>query len=332
MDNATGVYSGILKWSMEYVDGTQESPTREMSAEDRAFLSEALENMVVDEISELKKVVAVLKTPEPTNEEELQQKLQMLDMLLDYVDQIDAAVNFHLLGGFVPLIGTLNSRYPALQSAAAEAFAYIVQNNPKCQDWALENGALRHLLQNFDIAELQGGDEQKQPEVAPAAVEPEDPAKTKVLEKSFLGISALVRSHEMARNVFMGVGGILVLKHCLQHSSARLQRKSIFLLRSLMTSDSRIKGTAAEVGILPLLAASYASGQEDVDIREFALGAMLEACSDFPQNIPLLAACSEQLLAVMQEREAVVAALPEDEQCDWVEEVKSIQKLRQLLQ
>jgi hsp70-interacting protein len=79
--------------------------------------------------------------------EEVAARLELLEELQERVGSIDNGGDLHTIGGLVPLINTAAlSPHAALRAAAAEVLATTVQNHPKAQGCALDNGALAPLL------------------------------------------------------------------------------------------------------------------------------------------------------------------------------------------
>ena len=74
-------------------------------------------------------------------------KVGALEELTDYVESIDNAKDLFVVGGFGPLLhcvaGPASS--PAVRIAAAAALSTVLQNNPKAQAWALEQGTMQAL-------------------------------------------------------------------------------------------------------------------------------------------------------------------------------------------
>nr|XP_015630565.1 uncharacterized protein LOC4332391 isoform X3 [Oryza sativa Japonica Group] len=55
-------WSGLLKWSLSYADGTR--PSRAISEEERRWLAEAVErHMMVDVVSRMREIALLMSTP-----------------------------------------------------------------------------------------------------------------------------------------------------------------------------------------------------------------------------------------------------------------------------
>ena len=176
---------GILKWTLGQTgtsDGTTASST---SAEDRAWLMKAMDDMMVDQVDVLKECVDALKsgkTDDVLGNEDAMAELQerALDRLLDVVEDINYARDLGTIGGLEPLLGLLNSPLPQLRQKSANVLGTLVQNAPVCQQWALDRGALEKIL------------EQCERETVP-----------KVFVKLVFALASLCRGFAPALNVFI---------------------------------------------------------------------------------------------------------------------------------
>ena len=102
---------GILRWTLEQQanisDGTTESKT--VTEEDRAWLREAMENMI-DTTDHLKECVDVLNSDQsganPMEQDDAVRQIQenALDKLMDIIDNIDFARDLGVIGGMEPLL------------------------------------------------------------------------------------------------------------------------------------------------------------------------------------------------------------------------------------
>jgi len=78
------MWSAILKWSLAQNDGTKStSDAKPMSEEDRKWLEEVMNSMVVDEVARMKLIVEVLKIPEdPATLEKMYDSHELQGILL----------------------------------------------------------------------------------------------------------------------------------------------------------------------------------------------------------------------------------------------------------
>ena len=90
---------GLLKWSLNYVDGTvpssESSGFKEMSAEKRAFLEEVMKNGIIDEGQRMKTILSSLDDyvnyhDEETPEDELIGGISILDRVNSIREKIES--------------------------------------------------------------------------------------------------------------------------------------------------------------------------------------------------------------------------------------------------
>lgn len=103
--------------------------------------------MTVDPAAELKLAKASLEKADGDSEDDVvtQEKVQVLDVLTEMMENMDVARDLHKVSGLLPLISTLKSKHGSLRWRAADALATCTQNHPECQVWACEFGAMAIL-------------------------------------------------------------------------------------------------------------------------------------------------------------------------------------------
>jgi hsp70-interacting protein len=235
---------GLLKWSLAYSDGT--SPSADgmtpMSPEDKAFLEMVMKEGIIDENERMKTILKEVTTTldawrvaKYTNEE-AETVEELLQELRDIVEQIDYARAFAAMKGLVFLLGCVqerNSMPTSTRAMCLGTIATMCQHNPPVQKELLELGALRILSDLFFATHDN------------AAV---DDADGSLRARIIQAVSANVRSHDLAESVFCqldqaprllaaGLGQV-------DESSAStliptiVQKRSLFFLRALVTSDN----------------------------------------------------------------------------------------------
>jgi len=145
---------GLLKFCLEATRDEDAPPIPDnpegvldsMDPEKRQWLQEALEGMSVDVIQQLTNGMKILTS----NSYDLEDKEEALDLLEDWLGNIDHAINFHKIGGFTVLKGCLSSPHAPIRTGAAHLFAEITQNNAYCQDKLLKDDVLDLLLNMLD--------------------------------------------------------------------------------------------------------------------------------------------------------------------------------------
>jgi len=150
---------GILRWTLEQQanisDGTTESKT--VTEEDRAWLREAMENMI-DTTDHLKECVDVLNNDQsganPMEQDDAVRQIQgnALDKLMDIIDNIDFSRDLGVIGGMEPLLMLLkHPKYSSLRWRAANVLGTVVQNSEVCQQWAYDKGALDAVMKQLEV-------------------------------------------------------------------------------------------------------------------------------------------------------------------------------------
>lgn len=136
------------------------------------------------------------------------EKLDALETILNYIDDIDTACDFCKIGGLFVLSGCLSSPNTQIRCKAASLVAELAQNNPYCQQALLEADILPKLMNLLS----------------------ENETSTDGLR----AVSCLVRGYEPCLAAFIEIGGLECLLGCLLHTdNEKLITRAIFLLNSL---------------------------------------------------------------------------------------------------
>lgn len=262
-------YLGLLKWSLKYNDGTKETDLTPMSKERRDWLKEAMEEQLVDPAQEMKLLINILKIKredyqkdkenESISEEELEKefvekKVSTLELLLEWVESIDWAMDLHKLGGFETVILLMKDKNENIRTHSMNVFATTVQNNPKCQEWAMELNALPILVNNLNENKDISENEQA---------------------KNLLSISCLVREHSKASVTFIKeYKGIALLLKIIAGGNGEIKVftkgliKALFLMRYYFNNVPVIKLTLADSIVIAL---NITMVSENVDVCEHSL-------------------------------------------------------------
>mmetsp|Transcript_9289 Transcript_9289/g.23653 ORF Transcript_9289/g.23653 Transcript_9289/m.23653 type:complete len:330 (+) Transcript_9289:97-1086(+) len=258
-------YLGILRWSLNYTDNVQPSKFEAMDPETRKWLKEALESQVVDPADQMKSLIKVLQIqrgePETEGPEFVDNKVDALEALQDWVEQIDWAADLHKLGGFKTVIELMQDPEERIRCHALEVFATVVQNNPKTQEWAMELGALPPVVATLD------NDKTSETEQA----------------KAMLAVSSLIREHTGATVAFIKTHkGVALLMKIIRSAddglySVKARRKSLFLMRYIFFAVPAIKIALAET-LASTLNSSALS--KDLDVRENSLHLLISIYKD----------------------------------------------------
>ncbi|KAI9984278.1 hypothetical protein PInf_005622 [Phytophthora infestans] len=229
-------WQALMKWTMKHTDGTTPTDATPISEDKQRFLEMVMNEGVIDENERVKDILRILEGEdprlvfakedgtiadegsEPSPGDLAEYKNTLLDELLTRIDQIDNAQNFVKMGGLRVMTKVIqNYEQASSRALAAEVCSVVVQNNPFCQDAAVESGLLEVLC----------------------TLAREDKDVT-CRVKALLGISCLVRHHAVAEKRFLGESceGLELMRQNLESATdIRLQRKSLFFLRGFITNE-----------------------------------------------------------------------------------------------
>lgn len=188
----------------------------------------ALKSLTVDVIEQLQKAAGVIGSINTTVDE----KVNALDDILNYVDDIDTANDFCKIGGLFVLVPCLESPHTEIRSKAASVIASLSQNNIYCQKQLVEAEVLPKLMNLLSEEETLGA--------------------------GLRAISCVTRGYEPALKIFVDSGGLECLLGCLQRcNDEKLITRAAFLLNSLCIDfpnicDELVKLKAIEM-IIPLV-------------------------------------------------------------------------------
>jgi hsp70-interacting protein len=280
---------GLLKWSLSYSDGTSDGTTqqqRPMSAEDREFLETVMREGIVDENERMKEILrqvaqAVEEWKEGSKpaggeqagrsddkkkkERQEREASGLLDELRDIVENIDYARALCALKGLPFLIGCARERGRVprpVRIRCLSALAAAAQNNPPVQRELLELGALGALSDLYFCENEHSA---------------EDDADGEVRARILQALSAAVRGHELAEQVFGALEqapAVLGAGLGLAESSPptavavppAVRRRALFLLRALVSSDYADPGLADRFAVpIAGVAARVALGRDGAD-------------------------------------------------------------------
>eukprot|EP00581_Thalassiosira_minuscula_P008310 CAMPEP_0183703088 /NCGR_PEP_ID=MMETSP0737-20130205/961_1 /TAXON_ID=385413 /ORGANISM="Thalassiosira miniscula, Strain CCMP1093" /LENGTH=365 /DNA_ID=CAMNT_0025929791 /DNA_START=130 /DNA_END=1227 /DNA_ORIENTATION=+ len=253
-DNNSLQWLGLLKWSLAYSDGTRPSGEVDpMSKEDVEFLEKVMKEGIIDEGERMKSILKDLTDSlemmlgasalheEKRKELDEDDMLELLQELRDIVEQIDYARAFMAMGGIPFLLGcaTYNASGSndadktvpkSIRKCALGVISTMSQNNPPVQLNLLENAHIPKLIQLF-LDYTPGND---------CGNDGDD----YIREKAVQALSASIRSHSIAEHAFCQneLGKVMLqlglgMQQKAQKPSAQLRKRSLFLLRALLTSD-----------------------------------------------------------------------------------------------
>uniref|UniRef100_A0A1A9W7J8 Fes1 domain-containing protein n=1 Tax=Glossina brevipalpis TaxID=37001 RepID=A0A1A9W7J8_9MUSC len=242
------VCKGLLKFAIQ--QGKTEDHGRmyeEMDQEKKVFLENAFKSMTVDVMEELSQAISILENKSTSNSE----KSNALNLIRDYIDNIDFANSFVKLGGTNILIECLRSDDENVRVTAINIVAEMSQNNAFCQQHFLEHNILKLL-----VTYLNGNED--------------------LISSSLYAISALVRGFEPGAAELIAIGGLELVVNCLNTSFTRTFIKACFLISTLSTEYRLVRDEFVKLGAFEKLA-KFLEVVTDFDVKiEALLRALLE--------------------------------------------------------
>jgi len=226
-------------------------PVQEMDPERKEWLKDAMANVLKNPVDDMK--VALKQITESEASEDA--KVQALESLVGFVEQIDLARDLHKIGGLATVIALLDDPSHRVRASAAQVIGTTVHNNPEPQKWATELGALDALTKVLT-----------RPDASPLE-----------LAKAMYGVSSLIRQNDAATIRYVkelkGVAIILDVMKRDSHSHEDLlpaRRKAAFMLLYLITRAPAIVPVTAP-HCVPVLTSALSAHAEDSDFRENVL-------------------------------------------------------------
>merc|ERR1719158_385157 len=104
-------WQGLFKWSMQYNDGTKQSEFKEMSKEDREWLTEALAQYTFNDADRLTEICKELKESKDIEKAKMTDLLEELQELVELHPRNN--LNLCMTGGMQEILATILG-YPDL--------------------------------------------------------------------------------------------------------------------------------------------------------------------------------------------------------------------------
>lgn len=200
-------------------------------------LENALKALTVDVIEQLQKAAQKLGSDDASEDD----KLEALETILDYTDDIDTAIDFCKIGGIFLLLPSLSSSYTKVRAKAASLVGELSQNNPYCQKELLQAEVLPKLVDLLN--------------------------DTETATNGIHAISCLVRSYEPSLAAFIEIGGLECLLGCLQKiDQEKLIVRSLFLLNSLCVDFPAVRNELVKLKAVDHVTAVL-EPKEEYDVR-----------------------------------------------------------------
>jgi hypothetical protein len=248
---APEAYLPLLRMSIGMQqDPANKEPAKAMDPERKEWLKEAMSNLLKNPVDDMKLALKQVESGETEDE-----RVQGLDAIASFVEQVDLARDLHKIGGLSVVIAKLDDPSSKVRASAAHVIGTTVHNNPEPQKWASELGALEALSKILSRKD----------------------ASPQELAKALFGISSLIRQNDQATIKYVkdlkGVALILdVLKRDVEHQDDLLpaRRKAVSVLLYLVTRAPAIVPSTAPFCV-PVLASALKVYAADHDFRENAL-------------------------------------------------------------
>ncbi|XP_060086382.1 hsp70-binding protein 1-like [Ylistrum balloti] len=235
----------------------------EMSAERREWLESALNDMTSNPVNRMKEGLGKLNQPDNEDDENLtDEKISVLEEMMEWCENIDLAIDFHKIGGYEVLKKQFDHSEPEIRWNALELLGILVQNNPYCQDAALKHELLPLVLHMVD-----------------------NDSNATVRTKALFAISCLCRDVPDAQKVFVDNDGFSVVMRAMQSDVEKLKIKAAFMLSSLCNDKPEFKDIMCDIGMIDQLVGHLQ--EEHSSFHEHIMSALLTIVRDNPR------ACTE---------------------------------------
>ncbi|XP_064480623.1 hsp70-binding protein 1-like [Ornithodoros turicata] len=276
---------GLLNFCVQHTrseDASNESPS-EMDPERRKWLAEALEDMSISPVEEMRKNLSIIQDtlknlddgPGEITEDACGTLVTAMENIIDFAGSVDYARDFHKIGGYTVLDRLLGFPSPAVCTTTCELMAELVQNNPYCQREAAPH--LKKLLSLVDNAS-------------------DDASRVKAL----YAISCLVRHNPPGYELFEQLDGFSVLLRTLQSDVTKLKVKACFLINSLCSQQPKSRDSLLKMGFIELLAGILQQEREGPH-HEYLLATLATLCTESPAARTELARPQLGMEAVLRE-------------------------------
>ncbi|KAL3271053.1 hypothetical protein HHI36_021553 [Cryptolaemus montrouzieri] len=286
---------GLLRFAMEAnkEDGHNEQQLLPMDEERKKFLESALKSMTINVVEVLQQQITKLMKVDTIKEgDDVTEYLEALETILDYIDNIDIANDFHKIGGFLVLKPCLNSINPAVRAGGCALIAELSQNNPYCQNIILDNDFVPILLHILNTD-----------------------ANDQVGVKCLYALSAISRDNTDGFSQLIRYGGFNIFMRTLQKEDDRFRIKTAFLLGYLCRSQPDLKSRLIFLEIIPILISLIS--EERKPSTEHLLSLLLSLVED---NATALLECKNPQYNFKETLQNYIAQIENKEECREEEE------------
>jgi hsp70-interacting protein len=241
---------GLLHFCVENTkseDAQGASSFMEMDQERRQFLAEVMSSLRGnDPVKVMLEDIRIITDGESSVED----KQDSLEDLQDHCEDLNLAHDFHKIGGFPFISALLQNDDSGIRWRTANLFAALVQNNPYCQEVALEMGLLQKLLYTLD-----------------------NDMDMKVKVKTLYALSCFIRDVPKCLEVFTANDGFSVVLRAIQSGDITMQTKASFMIRAMVVAQPALKDTLCDIGMVEQLVSLL--HREHTSAHEHLMGALL---------------------------------------------------------
>jgi len=206
-------------------------PLQPLDAERRDFLQAALQSMSVDVIAIMKNNIAQLQQVDNISDDEVSMKLDAFGSILDYVDNMDVANDFHKINGFSIFEPCLHCNRGEIRAHVCHLIAELSQNNPYIQGVICECTNVLPTLLN--------------------ALRHDECPEVKI--KALYAISCITRESAIGYGNFQQYNGLEALRSALETGCDKLRTKAAFLLTALQRMDASLLDTMLSMNFLAVI-------------------------------------------------------------------------------
>jgi len=210
--------------------------------------------MTINPIDEVKKCMKVLSD----EKENLDRKLEALDTLKEWCEDLNFAIDFEKLNGYSSIVSLLDHESSEVRALCCDIVGTCAQNNPYCQKSLLEFKILPLMFKKLD----------------------KDVAEVKI--KALFAISCLTRDFEPGQAKLLEENFMDILMKSLKQPIEKLQIKTCFLFSSICNNNS-IKAELTKKRLIENLIDMY--NDTDSNIHEHVLSAINTLIDDNPDSV-----------------------------------------------
>lgn len=166
--------------------------------------------MTTDMVKELKNILKIITDEQLPTET----RVEALEKLEDDSENIDFAKDLYLIGGYKqlqPFLSHKNNK--PIQIGTCNVFKACLQNNPDCQQYALDIGLMNDAFQLMNTTDEE------------------------VLQAGLSLLSSFVRSYDKTRIEFLRLGGFTMLTSLIQTNTEIIVKKCLVFLLQLLFDE-----------------------------------------------------------------------------------------------